>query len=489
MLRGDDCLTAARQANRNLNTFAEPWMTEQHRPDFVRTGLLHDFPRLHVALATIAAGAIFVALMLPSGQVQAKRGALPLPANLEWNAPSANVLSQAEIHLEEPSLSANPTEESWQELTVRKGDNLAKIFERAGVSATEMQEVLDLGSEADTLKRIFPGQKFSFQLDQNGQLQALRYEEDLLNSTEIHRSDDTFVAEKVSREPETQQHFAAGTIKSSLYRAAKDAGLSDGQILEMAKIFGSEIDFALDLRAGDKFTVLYEDQYIDGKKVGRGSILAASFTNQGESFTAYRYVYADGSVNYFSPTGVSMRKAFLRAPLDFLKVTSNFNMRRFHPILKVTRPHRGIDYSAPTGTPVYAAGDGRIVQSGFSPSNGNFVVIQHNGDYTTKYLHLSRRSVKVGTRVKQGQAIGTVGSTGYATGPHLHYEFLVNGVHRDPRTIAKTLPKAVALAGAEKARFTQQTAGLQQQFAALMSGQTPTKVAAAEPEATSTRKL
>src|SRR5690606_31995770 len=150
---------------------------------------------------------------------------------------------------------------------------------------------------------------------------------------------------------------------------------------------------------------------------------------------------------------------------------------------------RGIDYSAPTGTPVYAAGDGRIVQSGFSPSNGNFVVIQHNGDYTTKYLHLSRRSVKVGTRVKQGQAIGTVGSTGYATGPHLHYEFLVNGVHRDPRTIAKTLPKAVALAGAEKARFTQQTAGLQQQFAALMSGQTPTKVAAAEPEATSTRKL
>src|SRR5690606_6856594 len=205
-------------------------------------------------------------------------------------------------------------EESWQELTVRKGDNLAKIFERAGVSATEMQEVLDLGSEADTLKRIFPGQKFSFQLDQNGQLQALRYEEDLLNSTEIHRSDDTFVAEKVSREPETQQHFAAGTIKSSLYKAAKDAGLSDGQILEMAKIFGSEIDFALDLRAGDKFTVLYEAQHSDSKEVGSRSILAIAITNQGESFTAYRYVYAEGSLNYLSPTDVSRLKAYLRAP-------------------------------------------------------------------------------------------------------------------------------------------------------------------------------
>jgi murein DD-endopeptidase MepM/ murein hydrolase activator NlpD len=478
LLGGEHCLMAARQANRNLNDIFEPWMTEQHRSDSNRRGLIHEFPKPHLALASIAVGAIFVALMLPSGQVQAKRGAMPLPANPEWNT-RAELLTQTEIHLDEPSLAETQSEQSWQELTVRKGDNLAKIFERAGVSSAQMQEVLELGAEADSLKRIFPGQKFSFQLNSNGELQALRYEEDLLNSTEIHRNDNTFVAEKVTREPDTQQHFAAGTIRSSLYKAAKDAGLSDGQILEMAKIFGSEIDFALDLRAGDSFMVMYEDQYLEGRKVGRGPILAASFTNQGETFSAFRYAYADGSVNYFTAAGVSMRKAFMRAPLDFLKVTSNFNMRRFHPVLKVTRPHRGIDYSAPTGTPVYAAGDGRVVQSGYSPSNGNFVVIQHSNDITTKYLHLSRRGAKVGTRVKQGQVIGAVGSTGYATGAHLHYEFLVKGVHRDPRSIPKLLPKAVALAGAEKARFQQQTSVLQQQFAAL-SANTQTKLAAAD---------
>jgi murein DD-endopeptidase MepM/ murein hydrolase activator NlpD len=443
-------------------------MTEQLRPDSSRRGLIHEFPKKHLVLASIVAGAIFVALMLPSGAAQAKRGVMPLPANPEWNT-RTELLTQPEIRLEEPSLAETAPEKTWQELTVRKGDNLARIFERAGVSSAQMQEVLDLGAEADSLKRIFPGQKFAFQLDNNGELQALRYEEDELNSTEIHRSDDSFVAEKVTREPEARQHFATGTIKSSLYKAAKDAGLSDGQILEMAKIFGSEMDFALDLRGGDEFMVMYEDQYLDGKKVGRGPILAASFTNQGKTFTAFRYEFADGSVNYFNAAGVSMRKAFMRAPLDFLRVTSNFNMRRFHPILKITRPHRGIDYSAPTGTPVYAAGDGRVVQSGFSPSNGNFVVIQHSNDFTTKYLHLSRRSAKVGTRVKQGQLIGAVGSTGYATGPHLHYEFLVNGMHRDPRSIAKLLPKAMTLAGAEKSRFQQQTAGLQQQFATLVA--------------------
>ncbi len=467
-------------------------MTDNHRPDSFRRGLISEFPRTHLALVGIAASVVFLALLLPSGKVQANRAAMPLPTELDWNSQRTELTTLSEIHLAEPTLATLPENpiEDWQELTVQRGDNLAKIFERAGVPATAMQEVLESGPEARALKRLFPGQKLSFQLNDNGQLQALRYEEDQLNSTEIHRAEDNFVAEKVSREPDVQQQFAAGTIKSSLYKAAQEAGLGDSQVLELAQIFGSEIDFALDLRSGDQFNVLYEEHYLDGKKVGRGSILAASFTNQGETHMAYRYVFANGDIGYFSPAGISMRKAFMRAPLDFLKVTSNFNMNRFHPILKITRPHRGIDYGAPVGTPVYAAGDGRIAQSGFSPSNGNFVVIQHSNEYTTKYLHLARRNVAVGTRIRQGQMIGTVGSTGYATGPHLHYEFLVNGVHRDPRSIAKSLPKAVALAGADKLRFSQQTASAQQQLAAHISNSTgATKIAAAESNDVASGKL
>lgn len=464
-------------------------MTDNHRPDSHQRGLIREFPRLHLALASIAASMIFLALLLPSGQVQANRSVMSLPTDLDWNTQRTETLSQPEVQLAEPTLATAPTE-TWQEQTVQKGDNLAKIFDRAGVSATEMQEVLDSGPEARALTRIFPGQKLSFQRDDNGQLMALRYEENQLNSTEIHRNDDSFVSEKVSRQPDVQQQFTSGTIKSSLYKAAQEAGLNDGQVLQMAQIFGSEIDFALDLRAGDQFTVLYEEHYLDGKKVGRGAILAASFINQGETHIAIRYVAANGDVGYYSPAGISMRKAFMRAPLDFLKVTSNFNMNRFHPILKISRPHRGIDYGAPVGTPVYAAGDGRIAQSGFSESQGNFIVIQHSSEYTTKYLHLSKRNVSVGARVRQGQVIGAVGATGYATGPHLHYEFLVNGVYHDPRSIAKTLPKAITLAGAEKLRFSQQTAGLQQQLAARSTNRAgQINVATADQSAGSSGKL
>ena len=164
-----------------------------------------------------------------------------------------------------------------------------------------------------------------------------------------------------------------------------------------------------------------------------------------------------------------MRKAFLMAPLDFTRVSSNFNMRRKHPIYKTTRPHRGTDYAAPTGTPVYAAGDGRGIKAGYGRANGNYVFIQHGEKYVTKYLHLHKRKVKQGQRVSQSQIIGTVGATGAATGPHLHYEFVVNGVHRNPRTIHKQLPKAKALAAAEMPRFRQAIAGASEQLAALQS--------------------
>jgi murein DD-endopeptidase MepM/ murein hydrolase activator NlpD len=235
--------------------------------------------------------------------------------------------------------------------------------------------------------------------------------------------------------------------------------------MDLANVFGGVIDFVYDVRAGDSFNILYEEDYIEGEKYSNGPILAAQFTNQGETYTAYRYVYENGDIGYYNEDGVSMRKAFLRAPVDFTRISSNFNPNRLHPIFKTSRPHRGIDYAAATGTPVYAAGDGRIVQAGYSKANGNYVVINHGEMYTTKYLHLNKRGVKRGQRVKQKQIIGWVGSTGFATGPHLHYEFLVSGVHRNPRTILKKLPKAKSIEDADKPRFLAQISGLQLQLA------------------------
>lgn len=235
--------------------------------------------------------------------------------------------------------------------------------------------------------------------------------------------------------------------------------------MEMADIFGGVIDFVYDVRAGDNFSVLYQELFLDDQKTGNGPILAAQFTNRGQTYTAYRYQYPDGSVSYYNEEGISMRKAFLRAPLDFTRISSGFNLKRLHPIFKTNKPHRGIDYAASRGTPVYAAGDGRIVSSGYSKANGNYVIINHGTSYTTKYLHLQKRAVNKGQKVVQRQIIGWVGSTGYATGPHLHYEFLVNGVHRNPRTILDKLPKAKSIDSTEKQRFLAQISGVQLQLA------------------------
>jgi murein DD-endopeptidase MepM/ murein hydrolase activator NlpD len=429
--------------------------------------LLQELPKTHMLLATLALAVVFFALLLPSGEVQANRRPMPLSIHADID-PQLALNSLTTPTLIEPKLNTEQftSDEAWQELTVRKGDNLAKLFERAGASANDLNEVLQSGPEAKTLKHIFPGQKLAFQLDKEGQLVALRHEESELKSTLFNRDDSNFVAEKIHRDPEVRHQFARGTITSSLYKAGLDAGLSDGMILQMAEIFGGEIDFVLDLRAQDEFVVMYDEYYLDGKKIGNGPILAASFSNQGTEHSAYRYVYANGDVGYFTADGVSMRKTFMRAPLDFIRVTSPFSLSRVHPLFKTSRPHRGIDYAAPTGTPVYAAGDGRVAQSGYSPSNGNFVVVQHAGNYATKYLHLNKRSVKVGDRVKQHQVIGAVGATGWATGPHLHYEFLVNGVHTNPAQIAGKLPQADRIAANDKRRFSEQVRGLQTQFAA-----------------------
>jgi len=229
--------------------------------------------------------------------------------------------------------------------------------------------------------------------------------------------------------------------------------------MEIAGLFGGVIDFMLDTRVGDSFNVLYDERHLDGEFIGNGSIQVAQFINQGESYTAIRYVNLNGDVDYYNPRGESMRKAFIRNPVDFTRISSNFTLSRRHPILNTIRAHKGTDYAAPTGTPVVASGDGRVTWASRNGSFGNLVVIQHGERFETKYAHLSSyaRGVRVGSRVKQGDIIGYVGATGGATGPHLHYEFLIDGVHRNPRTVHDQLPKAESVPAEEMDRFLQQS--------------------------------
>ena len=241
--------------------------------------------------------------------------------------------------------------------------------------------------------------------------------------------------------------------------------------MDLANIFGGVIDFVLDPREGDTFHVLYEELYLDGEKYKTGNILAAEFVNKGNRYTAFRYLDEDDRAGYYSANGESMRRQFMLAPVDFTRISSHFNPRRLHPIYKTRRPHRGTDYAAPRGTPVFSAGDGRVTEAGYTKANGNYVVVQHGEAYTTKYLHLHKRKVRKGERVAQNQVIGTVGSTGAATGPHLHYEFLVNGVHTNPRTVHKKLPKASSLAAVELPRFRAQTQTFQMQLAPVRQQQ------------------
>jgi murein DD-endopeptidase MepM/ murein hydrolase activator NlpD len=230
--------------------------------------------------------------------------------------------------------------------------------------------------------------------------------------------------------------------------------------MELANIFGWDVDFALEIRSGDRFSLIYEEEYLDGQKYGNGPILAAEFINQGKTFRALRYEDEQGRSSYFSPDGKSMRKAFLRAPVDFRRISSRFTRSRWHPVLGKKRPHRGVDYAAAIGTPIKAAGDGRVIFRGKKGGYGNTVIIKHGSQYTTLYGHLSkfRRKVKNGSRVRQGQTIGYVGKTGLATGPHLHYEFRVNGTHRNPLTVK--LPAAAPLKAKYRADFSKKSAPL-----------------------------
>jgi murein DD-endopeptidase MepM/ murein hydrolase activator NlpD len=333
------------------------------------------------------------------------------------------------------------------------------------ISATILHRLLQSGGKAENLTRIYPGHKLRFGFDQQNGLVALEY---IPSKTEqlifIRKDDLQYTVDHVFKQPEIKLRYRSAILEDSLFMAGQKAGIDQGLIMQMANIFSGVVDFVYDPRKGDSFDILYEEEFLEGEKIGNGSILTASYSNEDETYTAYRYEFADGRSGYFNEDGVSMRKPFLRTPVDFARISSGFNLRRKHPIHKKIKAHRGIDYAAPRGTPVFAVGDARVQRAGFSRANGNYVFLQHGPTYVTKYLHLDKRYVKTGQKVKQRTVIGTVGSTGYSTGPHLHYEFLVNGVHRNPRTIFKKLPSAEPVPEDEKQRFKDQVTYLKLQY-------------------------
>jgi murein DD-endopeptidase MepM/ murein hydrolase activator NlpD len=350
-------------------------------------------------------------------------------------------------------LVAQPKQPTMQELTIKPGDNLSSVFARMGLNDRDIYELFDGNKGAKNLRSIAPGQKLEFLVDNNGKLQELKYYKNNLDSLKFTRNTTGFTGEQISLKPDVKHSFRQGTINSSLFMAAKQAGLPNTLTMDLANIFGYDIDFALDIQKGDHFKVMFEEQYLEGKKIATGAILSAEFTNAGKTYRAVRYTSKDGTTRYYAPDGKGLNKAFLRTPVDFARISSAFSLARKHPVLNTIRAHKGTDYAASTGTPIRSTGDGKIIFAGRKGAFGNCIIIQHGQGYQTLYGHMNSfaKGISTGSRVSQGQVIGAVGKTGLASGPHLHYEFHVNGQVRNPVTVQ--LPQSIGIASNEKDRF------------------------------------
>lgn len=367
--------------------------------------------------------------------------------------------AKAAIAAVEAALASEPEQTPLQQTieTVKSGDTLAHVFKRAGVDAKYMYHLLHGHKAAKSLARIYPGHQLTFIQDETGKLLSLEHAENRLVKQVFTRTEDAYEHTTIERTPDIKLVRTDGIITHSLYSAAKEANLEDRLTMSLAGIFGWDVDFALDIRENDSFVVVFEEQYLDGEFLGTGNIIAAEFTNQGKAFRAVRYTDSKGDTQYYTPEGDTMRKAFLRTPIDFARISSHFNLNRKHPVLNTIRAHKGTDYAAPRGTPIKAAGDGKVIFAGSKGGYGNTLIIQHGQTYQTLYAHLHKfgKNVKRGASVKQGQVVAYVGTTGLSTGPHLHYEFRVNGAVRNPVTVK--LPKADPVPKAERDRFFAQT--------------------------------
>jgi murein DD-endopeptidase MepM/ murein hydrolase activator NlpD len=338
------------------------------------------------------------------------------------------------------------------EVVVGRNDTLDAIFRRMSLNKADLAAIRSLPGIRQSLDFLRPGDAIKVK-HTDGDIKELTRKVSETQTLDVVRQDNGFEAKMIDNPVEVRVRRAGATIDSSLFQAAGAADISDMVALKLANVFAWDIDFVLDIREGDRFTAVYEQVYQDGKYLRDGEVLAAEFVNNGKVYRAVRFVSDSGNVGYYTPSGLAMRKAFLRAPVEFTRVSSAFNPHRHHPILNLIRGHMGTDYAAPIGTPVHAAGDGHVSFAGRRGGYGNAIILSHGANISTLYGHMSRfaRNIHVGTRVQQGEVIGYVGMTGLATGPHLHYEYLTGGVHRNPQTVQ--LPGAEPLRAQELQRF------------------------------------
>ena len=434
------------------------------------------YPKSHILAASGVAAVLSLALLVfPSREVEAQKTLINL--DLDNSAEHAASLNDSDLAESKDSTrkespfaaidgghagDAQATQPEQQEpdplrhsIRVQNGDTLSTIFAQVGLGASTLHDVINSSKEAKQLTRLKVGQVLDFNLSDDGQLETIHSKLSDLESITLSKSEKGFSFKREVVKPDIETTYTRGVINSSLFLSAKRAGLSHSLTMDLANVFGYDIDFAMDIREGDEFELIYERKVVNGKQVGTGNILSARFTNRGKTFTAVRYTNKQGNSSYYNANGESMRKAFIRTPVDFARISSRFSTGRRHPVLNKIRAHKGVDYAAPRGTPIKAAGDGRVTLAGRNGGYGNTVIIQHGQRYRTLYAHMNgfAKGVRTGSHVKQGQIIGYVGTTGLSTGPHLHYEFQVNGVHVDP--LSQKLPMADPIAKSEKARFLQ----------------------------------
>jgi murein DD-endopeptidase MepM/ murein hydrolase activator NlpD len=388
------------------------------------------------------------------------------PDTLVETVPVNNIVEELNLPALTSTADSSPT--FTREERIQRGDTLAGLLARLQIDDPEALQLLRNNRQARALHQLIPGKTVRATTTADRRLVNLRY----LNGGNLLEVDRNGAGYTIKEEPahlEQRVLMISAQIRNSLFGATDAAGLSDAVATQIADIFSTDIDFHRDLRKGDRFSVIYEVFYHHGEPVKTGRVLSAEFSNQGKTYQAVYFQYAEGQGGYYTLDGKNLRKQFLRSPLEFSRITSGFTNARLHPVLQTWRAHKGIDYGAPVGTRVKATGDGAIEFAGRQGGYGNVVVLRHQSKYTTWYGHLSgfAKGIRTGRRVAQGDVIGYVGATGLATGPHLHYEFRISGVHQNPLRVA--MPAAPPITPEQKPKF-EQAAGPYAQLLGLLRG-------------------
>jgi murein DD-endopeptidase MepM/ murein hydrolase activator NlpD len=352
---------------------------------------------------------------------------------------------------------AQPTDSGafdfWREERIGRGETLPSLLQRLGVDTEDRQALIAATRQSKSSMSLVPGRSVLARVSSSGRLLLMRYLASDTTLVSVNRANGDFRISQQTIQTDMRPVMRSGSVQGSLFGATDAADVPDRIASEMAEAFSGDIDFHKDLRRGDHFSVVYEAFYYDGQLVKTGRLLAAEFVNQDKAYRAVYFMNAQGHDGYYNAEGQSMKRAFLKSPMPFNRISSGFSLARLHPVLQIMRSHKGIDYAAPTGTPVRAIADSVVSFVGKQGGYGNLVVLNHQSPYSTAYGHLSAygKGIKRGSKIRQGQVIGYVGATGLATGPHLHYEFRVNGEQRNP--LAMKLPTSYPLDNRAKAQF------------------------------------